>query len=264
MIARPHIFVATPCFGGSVTQGYMQSIIQLMQHAGAAGIDLSLGMLGNDALVTRCRNSLVGQFMELGTPTHLLFIDSDITFEPQQVTRMLAADLDVVGGMYPLKVLHWDVRAAARLRLGEAAETAAMLYVGVMCEGDALERHGDFATARYVGTGFMMIKRQTIERMIEGFPQTRYRTTHAYPLPKGPVHDRHALFDGSILAETGEYLSEDYTFCQRWRSLGGKVWLDTAGKLTHCGPYEFQGNPIVRWGVPNMAEAPNLSLTVSV
>ncbi len=264
MTTRPHVFIATPCFGGMVTQGYMQSVLRLMQFAGEAGLDLSLGMLGNDAMITRCRNSLVGQFMELGTATHLLFIDSDITFEPQQVRRMLDADLDLVGGMYPLKVLHWDVRAAARMRLGEAAETAAMLYVGVLCEGEALERRGDFASAVYVGTGFMMVKRTAIEKMIAGYPRTRYRTTHAYPLKTGPVTERYALFDGSILEETGEYLSEDYTFCHRWRSLGGRVWLDTGGKLTHCGPYEFQGNPQARFGVADSADTANLPLTVSV
>ena len=45
--------------------------------------------------------------------------------------------------------------------------------------------------------------------------------------------------------ETGTYLSEDFTFCHRWRKIGGKVWLDTRTALKHVGSYEFQGTPVI-------------------
>jgi hypothetical protein len=50
-----------------------------------------------------------------------------------------------------------------------------------------------------------------------------------------------ALFDCMIEAETGVYLSEDYSFCERWRKIGGEIWVDTRSKLSHCGAYEFVG-----------------------
>ncbi len=59
MTERPHVFIATPCYGGLVTQGYMQSVIALMTQAAPHGVDLSLGMLGHDALITRSRNTLL-------------------------------------------------------------------------------------------------------------------------------------------------------------------------------------------------------------
>ena len=79
MSPRPHIFLATPCFGGMVSTGYMQSVLGLVQAAGVAGFDLSLALLGHDALITRCRNTLLGAFMD-GVASHLLFVDSDIAF----------------------------------------------------------------------------------------------------------------------------------------------------------------------------------------
>ena len=45
MSDRPHIFLATPCFGGLVTTGYMQSVLALVQTAGEAGFDLSHALL---------------------------------------------------------------------------------------------------------------------------------------------------------------------------------------------------------------------------
>jgi hypothetical protein len=42
--------------------------------------------------------------------------------------------------------------------------------------------------------------------------------------------------------ETGEYLSEDYAFCRRWRDLGGEIWVDLESKLTHVGAMRFVGD----------------------
>ncbi len=141
--------------------------------------------------------------------------------------------------MYPLKVLHWDHRAQTRVALGEAAETAAMLYVGQLCEGNELEQDGAFATGHYAGTGFMMIKRQTVERMIAAYPDTRYKAIHAYPLPAGGVPDQYALFDCMIDRATGDYLSEDFGLLRLWRALRRQDLARSRGALTHCGPFDF-------------------------
>lgn len=247
MTERPHVFIATPCYGGLVTQGYMQSVIALMTQAAPNGVELSLGLLGHDALITRSRNTLLARFLHETTASHILFIDADIVFEPGQVFRMLRADKDIVAGMYPLKVLHWDHRAQERAAQGEAAETAAMLYVGQLCNGEELEQDGAFATGRYAGTGFMMIKRQTVEKMIAAYPGTRYKGIHAFPLPASGAPDQYALFDCMIDSATGDYLSEDFAFCRRWRALGGRIWLDREGALTHCGPFDFRGNAAARF-----------------
>jgi len=247
MPSRAEVFIATPCYGGLVTQGYMQSVLALMVDAAAQGFDLSLAMLGHDALITRSRNTLLAKFLHQSSASHILFIDADIAFELAQVGRMLRSGKDVVAGLYPLKVLHWDARAQARVAQGEAAESAALLYVGA----PGAERDGDFAVAPFCGTGFLMISRAAIERMVEAYPQTRYRTVHAYPLAKDGQPDQHALFDCMIDPQTGEYLSEDFTFCRRWRDIGGLVWVDTLGALVHCGAHDFRGDPAARFAAPS-------------
>ncbi len=257
--SRPMLFIATPCYGGLVAQLYMQSILGLVQYAGAAGFDATMALLGHDSLVTRSRNTLVAQFLATPAATHLLFIDADIGFEAEQVGEMLRLGEDFVAGIYPLKVIDWSPAAIARSGTTETVETAPFHYVGALCTGSALRRRGRFATGIYCGGGFMLLERSVIERMIAAYPETRYKAAHAYTNAAGG--EAFALFDCLIDKDTGAYVSEDFGFCQRWRDIGGEIWLDTEGRLTHAGAYSFKGDPRTRFGaaVPIEARAPLLT-----
>jgi hypothetical protein len=248
--SRPMVFIATPCFGGLVSQHYMQSVISLIQLASQANFDAALALLGHDSLITRSRNTLVSQFLNTPAATHLLFIDADISFDAGQVHEMLRFDQDFVAGIYPLKVIDWSNPAIKRaVTAREPFQAASLLYVGTLCTGNEREREGRFATAIYCGGGFMLIKRQVIERMIAAYPESRYKTVHAYSNAK--TAENYALFDCMIDKETGSYVSEDFGFCQKWRDIGGKIWLDTEGKLTHIGSYNFLGDPKPRFSSEN-------------
>lgn len=224
------ILVATPCFGGMVSQGYMLSVIRLMSYAKAAGFDVSLSLLGYDALISRARSTLVATFLDNPSASHLLFVDGDISFEPQQVERLFRLQKDFTGALYPLKSIDWD-------------------FIPQRCveRGESVQQAGDFVTATYVGGGFQMIRRGAIEKMKGAYPETHFRRTQSMPMTGvrrevGQSANLFALFDCIIEPETGAYLSEDYSFCLRWRRIGGDIWIDTASKLTHTGPYEFVGD----------------------
>jgi hypothetical protein len=250
------LFVATPCFGGMVTTGYMMSIVKLMEYAERHNFSISLNVLGRDSLITRARNTLVAQFMTMREATHLMFIDADIGFEPELVHRMLAFDGDVVGGMYPAKALNWN--PPERVCRSEPPQTATLGYVGQFCGRDELERRGPFATGVYAASGFMMIKRHVIERLIEAYPERAYKSDHVLT-PDKTRRKYYALFECGIDPETREYLSEDFGFCRLWRALGGKIWLDVEGELAHTGSHDFVGQPALRFG---SSEAPALQMAV--
>lgn len=253
--SSPHVFIATPCFGGLVTQNYMQSILGCMVTAQQHDIQLTLSMIGNDALITRSRNTLLHQFVSRSTATHILFVDSDIGFAPDALPRILAAGKDLVAGLYPLKDRYWDALTTAQIARGESVETASLRYVG---ESEHLhEQHpsteGALLKAGFAGTGFMLISRNAVERMIAAYPETRYRQIDA-PVGQDQSNraapgEAHALFDCMIDQDTGTYLSEDFAFCSRWRAIGGEVWLDPSLVLTHTGPSTFSGNPALRVGI---------------
>ena len=246
---RLHLFVGTPCYGGVVTQPYMEAVFSLALAAASAGLRLSLTTLGQDALITRSRNTLVQRFRRTDA-THLLFADADIGFAPEDVFRLLEHGRDVVGGLYPIRASFWDDAARHRVEQGEDPETAAFRYVG---EPSGSPSPNGLVPARYAGTGFLLISRDAIERLIEAHPETRCRHLHvAQAGDRGDATTQpddaelYALFDCLIDPETRAYLSEDYAFCSRWRAIGGTIWLDPTLTLSHHGMGEFRGKPAVR------------------
>ena len=90
------------------------------------------------------------------------------------------------------------------------------------------------------GTGFMCIRRDTIQQMFDKHPEFKYNND----LNIDPKFEQYmyALFDCIIDPESRRYLSEDYTFCRRWQDMGGEIWLDPRVALNHSGHYTFRGN----------------------
>jgi hypothetical protein len=240
-MSKPFVVVATPCFGGLVNQSYMLSILKLVQQAAAGEFDIDVVMLGGDSLITRSRSVLVSRFLDNPRATHLMFVDADIAFEPDQFLRLLRFGKDFVAGAYPLKQIDW--RAVPRRALaGEPLAAAGLSYVGQICEGDQLRCEGGFATAKYAGTGFQLIRRRVFERLIGAHPELKFKAVHTLTNEAPNSDNLYALFECAIDPESGAYLSEDYAFCQRWRALGGEIWLDLQSKLTHAGMSYYDGD----------------------
>jgi hypothetical protein len=247
-MSKPFILIGTPCYGGQVFQGYMESVIQLMGYASRNDFDVSLALLGGDSLITRSRNKLVTTFLDMKQATHLMFIDADIAFKPEDVHRMLKFDHEVAAGIYPIKNFDWaqfKKNASVSDTPADKLMEAGLHYVGYPCPEKERETRDGFVTGTYAGTGFMLIRRSCLERMIFAYSDTKFNVAHTYPIPKERSENQFALFDCMIEPETNVYLSEDFTFCRRWREIGGKIWLDMESRLSHYGTFRFQGDPNV-------------------
>jgi hypothetical protein len=242
------VLIGTPCYGGLVTHVYMQSVLRLMMAPPQPGVRLGIIMSAHDSLITRSRNAIVANFLDTPGSTHLMFIDADIGFEIEEFQRLLRFDEDLVAGRYPLKVRDWNrtFELAKKAEPGAQLESLGLSYVGHACPVNEIEARDGFMTGIYAGTGFMLIKRRALEQMIAAYPETKYREAQTYPKAKEPSPHLYNLFDCMIDPESGDYLSEDFTFCHRWRKLGNKVWLDTQSALTHVGSTEFRGEPLVK------------------
>src|SRR5246127_4700519 len=104
-----HLVVATPCFGGQVSSIYASSIFRLQRALhGMSNVDLKVHLRDGDALITRARANLVTLFLDDPAATHLLFVDADSGFAPEQVFRLIESGADVVAGAYPIKRVNWD------------------------------------------------------------------------------------------------------------------------------------------------------------
>src|SRR5271154_1343462 len=109
MSEQIHLVVATPCFGGQVSTLYVNSVFALQNAVRPlSNLRLKIELRDGDALITRARANLMTAFLDDPTPTHLLFVDADIGFTPDQVFRLIESGADVVAGAYPIKRVNWD------------------------------------------------------------------------------------------------------------------------------------------------------------
>src|ERR1700719_383924 len=108
MTDQIHLMVATPCFGGQVSSIYAGSIFHLQRAVRSMpNLDLTVLMRDGDALLPRARANLVTLFLDDPSATHLLFVDADIGFTPDQVFRLIESGADMVAGVYPIKRFDW-------------------------------------------------------------------------------------------------------------------------------------------------------------
>lgn len=223
-LRKHNVFFATPCYGGVLTDQYFLSMFRMSQAFMQHGINFRITTLRNESLITRARNILTAMFLE-SECTHLMFIDADIEFQAEDVMRALAYDKDIMAAAYPKKALPIQYAINFKFLNPDTKQ--------IRVENGAIE-------VLDASTGFFLIKRKVIEKMMQAHPELHYRNDSNID-PKFNKYC-YALFDTILDPDDNRYLSEDYTFCRRWQKLGGEIWLDPNTKLNHVGAYTFEGD----------------------
>jgi hypothetical protein len=210
------VHICMPCYGGMLTESTFMSYIKWSNTCRQLGIDWTMETMTNESLISRARNTLTAKFLHNKESTHLMFIDADIGWEPWHLLVMLNADKDVIGGLYPMKSLpvKWCVNGF---------------------EGAEVSEDGTLQEVSKTGTGFLLIKRAVFEKL-NAHPATKpFMNDIGLPVELNPYMKTY--FDTAV--RENRYYSEDWTFCENWRDLGGKVWVDKRVLLKHTGTYVF-------------------------
>jgi hypothetical protein len=213
------VHICMPCYGGMLTESCFMSYIKWANTCRQLGIDWTMETMTNESLISRARNTLTAKFLYNKESTHLMFIDADIGWEPWHLLVMLNAQKDVIGGLYPMKSLpvKWCVNGF---------------------EGAEVSEDGTLQEVSKTGTGFMLIKREVFEKL-NAHPATKpFMNDIGLPSELNPFMKTY--FDTAV--RENRYYSEDWTFCENWRDLGGKVWVDKRVLLKHTGTYVFDFN----------------------
>lgn len=243
------LMVATPLYGGAEVD-YLRGVIGLTGLAEKRGVAVNFAFLSNNASINSARNMLAGAFLQ-SDATHLLFLDADIGFVPEQVLDLLAlvqtdVPLAVIGAPCPKRRINWTLVAAAAAKgLAQGNPAELERYSGLFAL-DALDpaagvRLDQPLELKRIGTGLMLIRRDVIETLCERHPELRYPVD-----PQDRGENRlgeylHALFQPMFDAESGHLLSDDYAFCHRARDAGFRVWAAPRMRTTHTGPARFAG-----------------------
>lgn len=214
-IRKTKVHIAMPCYGGMLTESTFMSFIKWANTARQLGIDWTLETMVNESLISRARNTLTAKFLEANDATHLFFVDADIGWEPWHLLVLLDRDVDVIGGLYPMKSMpiKWVVNGF------DGAE----------------EGPNGLQEVSKAGTGFLLMKRHVFDKL-NAHPAVK---PYKNDIGLDPKYDKHlkTYFDTAV--RQGRYYSEDWTFCENWRDLGGKVFVDKRVLLRHSGAYVF-------------------------
>ena len=195
-----------------------------------------------ESLIPRGRNRIAKMFLESDC-THLLFLDTDLQFHEDTIKRLLDHDKDIICGVYPKKQIK-----RAYVMNKQYEEVDGLLSV------------------REAGTGAMMIARNVLERMMgmnddegvngwfvaqetmEGTPDIQYDFFRTGNFNIKKDEDSKAYWEKDELpnhlqklsgTEKKWYLSEDWYFCQRWKQMGGDIWVDTSCVFDHVGQITY-------------------------
>jgi len=203
------VLIGTPAYDGRVDVWYANSLVNTIKLSVNKNIEILPIYMAYDSLVQRARNDLVRLAID-GEFDDLIFIDSDQEWDPEWVFRLLDLEEDVIGVPVVKKSdqVMFNVKAVDnKLEINDK---------GLM-EVDA------------IGTGFMKISKAALHKV--------WHISEEY-MNEGRMS--RMVFDIKVV--DGNLVSEDNIFCQKWKSLDGKIWIDPSMTCNHIGIKKYTGN----------------------
>jgi hypothetical protein len=230
-IAGRNIFFALPAYDFKVSLKLATSLVKFAMIAPQYGVTFQIGSICGCSVVSRARNLLAKDFLASDC-TDLMFIDSDINFEPEDVIRLIAWSSD------PKKGIVAGIPVARK-------KGKVFISTLDMDEAGCVQMNSmGLVKAKRVATAFMMVQRKVFEDMDAKIEGLEYWDENTQAVMK-------SFFDFKSTPQG--YIGEDYLFCDRARELGHEVWIDPTIKLGHMGIEEFQGSFGEDWLYPRMA-----------
>lgn len=215
------VFIATPAYEGKVHVEFVNSLIPSLMLLKQLGAEVAYAIYANSGSIPRVRNQAAATTLA-GGYTDLVFIDADMGWEAPDLARLLAYNADMVGAAYPART---DVNPR-----------------WIVVWGDEVRQHpSGLLTAQRVGTGFLRIRRNVLEKLVEEHPDWHYKAPHS---TGEDAEWLYALFDYELkVGKDGKrgHLSEDYRFCDLVTEAGFTIWVDPNVKMKHIGTKTWEG-----------------------
>jgi hypothetical protein len=235
------IVIAMPCAQAAVKMQATQSSVDAAVALGRAGFDVRFAAV-EFAEVVMARNYLASWALNEGADK-LFFIDSDMHFPASVPLQLLAAEKDVIGVIYPTRQVAMErvVELARTQPDASAADVfGAALNYNVRQASQTFHFEDGITEVDGIGMGVTLIDAGVLRALIEkgAAPLLPIKGMGDFPL--------YGFFD--LVQEGGVPLSEDLSFCARWRGVRGKVHAIDGSRVGHVGHFTYRGSFVKKLG----------------
>jgi hypothetical protein len=234
------LFIPIICYNHTCNTNYMLSLINLIFFLNKNNIQTTIYPICFDSLIQRARNAAIAEFMSNTDNTHILFIDADIEFKIDDVVKMINANKPVICAGYPQKWLNINKINAIFKRDNmpiNPLELCTNHSVHLIKEQPISE----LMKVEYCTTGFLLIERNVIEKLINSYPERKYiNDIDGYSSSNKDLF--YNLFTVEINKNSLRLESEDYGFSRLWRDINGDIFVLTNISLIHHGWFGYQNN----------------------
>jgi hypothetical protein len=223
------VTIGTPAYGGQVTSGFATELAASVSLFQSYNMELHCILLTGHSVIQMARNRVLREFLKTDSEM-LVWIDSDISWNPMDLLKLCLHDEEVVGATY-------------RKKVATTTEFTVQLKRGNLDP----DKRGLLEVDR-IGTGFLRVTRKALEDLTKDCNHldlhNKANETHTIG-GSGKYQDSqtdyiHNVFEVGIYK--GEFLSEDFIFCEKLKEKGYKIMMDTKIDLGHEGPYTFRGS----------------------
>ena len=245
-----------------VSIGYNQSMVQLAINFTKLNIPFDILSIKDETITARGKNCMIARVLSEKSYTHLLFIDTNVTFSWADICRLILEDRDISGGCIPKRNVNYSRMAniiaeelnkeeADRKELNESVLLCkSMNYhfhpVIIQEESETGEKsqkiniEGNMVEVKKMGTQFMMIKREALELMADKLGILLKFTNNYAAYQSEELKDHfYSFFERERTSEG--YLNENEVFCNRWHKCGGKIWVNISANLNANYSVDNQG-----------------------
>jgi hypothetical protein len=233
-----HVLIGTPTAGGIVKSLYATTLVKTALAIKDAGWTVDL-VTFDGSYVSIARNYFANVLLRQPHFTHLVMIDSDMSFEGQVVCRLLRCGKPVVAAAYSQRRMDMGAFAQAarnpKLALADLAALASKYNVQPEPEPGTRQVKviNGMCRVNRVALGCAAIRRDAFESLIAA---EKVRLQPGHPSEGIGLEDPFFDFFSEITLEDGRRLSEDYSFCKRWRSMSSnEIWAVVDEPIGHVG-----------------------------
>jgi hypothetical protein len=233
-----HLYVSSPTHYAPEAD-FVRSLIALTHKLRDLGISQTIELPDGESHIDRARNNVVARFLQ-SPATHLMFIDSDQAFTPQDVLHLVESGKDLIGALIPKKQINWEgIRQAAKDGHEDIEAYGAQYVVNPPKDGRTLRIDKQCVPVDAIGTGFMLVSREAIESVIKAHPETEYLSDDV----AGEMQKSWAIFHAGVYDEGWmRFLTEDYVFCRRARAIGIQPHIHLGVRdIGHVGKHMYRG-----------------------